>query len=141
MRPSSGVLLSALVGTGLLLVAACSAPTQAAREARASPAARPPAASPTLASAPASPVPPAPSPPPVRRVFVADTDGEGAFVRWTPSRDDRVKAYPEGTELEVVGPEVETEGITWRRVRAPDGLVGWIPKQYTAVDAPAPPSQ
>jgi hypothetical protein len=96
---------------------------------------------PTVAAARASPVPPAPSPPTVRRVFVADTDGEGAFVRWTPSLDDRVKAYPEGTELQVVGPEVEAEGVTWRNVRAPDGLVGWIPKQYTAVDAPARPPQ
>jgi hypothetical protein len=87
--------------------------------------------------APAAPAE-APSAPPPGVVFVANTGGEGVFVRWTPSLDDKVKAYPDGTRLEVVGPETAADGITWRYVRAADGLVGWVPKQYTAVEPPVP---
>jgi hypothetical protein len=101
-------------------IRATSSPVQARREA--------PGAVPAQAT----------SAPPPGVVFVANTGGEGVFVRWTPSLDDKVKAYPDGARLEVVGPETAAEGITWLYVRAADGLVGWVPKQYTAVEPPAP---
>ena len=128
-------------------------PAQAPGKAAPSPAASPvqvarPAASPPI-RATSSPVQArravsdavpaqATSAPPPGVVFVANTGGEGVFVRWTPSLDDRVKAYPDGARLEVIGPETAAEGTTWLYVRAADGLVGWVPKQYTAVEPPTP---
>lgn len=88
-------------------------------------AARQPAAQPTapaLATAPAA-----------RRVFiVANTDGAGAYLRRTPDLADLDTAYEDGTRLEQVGDDVTVDGRTWRRVRAPDGRIGWMPAEYTA---------
>jgi hypothetical protein len=81
-----------------------------------------------------TPVPPRPTPVPLPRIVaVANTDGEGVYVRRTPGWSDRIKAYPDGTNLELLGPETEAENAIWLRVRAPDGLAGWVPKQYTSV--------
>lgn len=90
--------------------------------------------SPTPAAAAPAPSPPAAMPAPVQAsepqsVVVADTGGEGVFPRRTPALDDRMKAYPEGTTLAVIGGETEGGGITWLRVRAPDGVEAWVPEQ------------
>jgi hypothetical protein len=63
-------------------------------------------------------------------LVVANTDGEGVFLRRTPSMEDRLEVYEEGTRVQAVGPEVESEGRRWRLVRVEDGAVGWIPSQY-----------
>jgi hypothetical protein len=72
----------------------------------------------------------------VDRVWVGNTDGEGVFVRKTPAMADRVRAYPDGTLLNVIGPDVDGEGVKWRHVRAPDGLEGYVPAQYTVTTEP-----
>jgi Bacterial SH3 domain len=69
-------------------------------------------------------------------VFVGNTDGEGVYVRNTPAMSDRVRAYPDGTPLEIVGPDTEGEGMSWHHVRAPDGVEGYVPVQYTVVAGP-----
>ena len=65
-------------------------------------------------------------------VYVGNTGGIGVFLRRTPQATDRLKAYPDNTRLVVIGPDVGAEGRTWRHVRAPDGVEGYVPAQYTS---------
>ena len=65
-------------------------------------------------------------------VYVGNTGGLGVFLRRTPQAADRLKAYPDNTRLVVIGPDVGAEGRTWRHVRAPDGVEGYVPAQYTS---------
>ena len=91
-----------------------------------------PAPTATTAAATAG-VPAATAPPQATgRVFVVgNTGGQGVYLRGTPRLDDRDRAYPDGTRLEQIGEDTTAEGLTWRRVRAPDGRTGWGPAQYT----------
>jgi hypothetical protein len=68
-------------------------------------------------------------------VWVGNTDGEGVFVRNTPVMADRAKAYPDGTPLTIVGDDIDGDGQTWKHVKTPDGLEGYVPSIYT-VDSP-----
>jgi hypothetical protein len=63
---------------------------------------------------------------------MAGTDGEGAFLRKSPRLDDRLRAWSDGTILDVVGPDVERDGLRWMPVRDPCGAVGWLPMRYGA---------
>lgn len=63
-------------------------------------------------------------------VRVANTANQGVFIRATPRLNDRVRLWPEGTVMLLTGAEVEVEGRHWLQVRAPDGVVGWIPDQF-----------
>jgi hypothetical protein len=97
----------------------------------------------TAAAAPTGPAPtPMPEPtvlpastPLPRTIFVGNTDGMGAYVRQRPAMADKIKAYPDGTALTIIGPGTQAEGQSWLRVRAPDGVDGWVPQQYT-IDTP-----
>jgi hypothetical protein len=98
---------------------------------------------PTVARAAASAVP-SPVPQPTATTapaaaattaWVANTDGQGVYVRKTPNMADRLKAYPDGTALTVVGDDVDGDGQHWKHVRTPDGLDGYVPSIYT-VDSP-----
>ena len=80
-------------------------------------------------------------------VYVGNTGGLGVFLRRTPQAADRLKAYPDNTRLVVIGPDVGAEGRTWRHVRTPDGVEGYVPAQYTSgqpvptvTPAPTPPT-
>lgn len=66
-------------------------------------------------------------------VYVANTEGEGVYLRRTPSIDDRSYAVPEGTQLDVLGPDVSADGVVWRPVEDPSGKRGWVPAHYTAL--------
>lgn len=99
-----------------------------------------PAASPV--SAPTSvptPTVAAPTPTPVpsegRFMVVANTGGQGVYVRRTPRINDRVRAWVEGSRMQVAGDPVDGDGTRWLKVKAPDGTEGYIPQQYLA---PAP---
>ena len=65
-------------------------------------------------------------------VYIGNTGGIGVFLRRTPQATDRLKAYPDNTRLVVIGPDVGAEGRPWRHVRAPDGVEGYVPVQYTS---------
>src|SRR5207253_193831 len=41
------------------------------------------------------------------QVQVANTQGQGVYIRNTPNLADRLRAYPEGTQLTIVGPDVD----------------------------------
>jgi hypothetical protein len=94
-------------------------------------------ASPTLVPATATPSPIPPTPTPVPVVLIVSADGDGVFIRITPEKPDRYKAWADGTAMVVVGDDRSTGGRTWKNVRDPDGNVGWIPDQYLK-PAPTP---
>ena len=61
------------------------------------------------------------------RLRVIDTGGSGANLRESPSSGAAiVKTAPEGALLQVVGPDRQAEGRTWRNVRDADGAQGWV---------------
>ena len=68
-------------------------------------------------------------------MMVAKTDCHGVYMVRTPTPDDKVWAWIEGSRMEVVGPDVQAAGTTWKKVKAPDGREGYIPAQFLA-DAP-----
>jgi hypothetical protein len=66
-----------------------------------------------------------------RTFVVANTGGEGVYLRRTPRLADRDTAYVEGTQLVAIGADEQSDGQTWHHVRAPDGKTGYVPAQYT----------
>jgi len=87
---------------------------------------------PTTSSARATEAPVVPAAQQPSSVRIANTDGQGAFLRRTPNLDDRIpRAWIEGTTLTVIGPDTTANGTTWKNVEAPDGSQGWIPAQFT----------
>jgi HJR/Mrr/RecB family endonuclease len=67
----------------------------------------------------------------VTSVVIGNTGGIGAYIRHSPHLVDRWIAWPDGTTLVVLGPEVNSDGSAWLPVRDPSGPAGWIPTQYT----------
>ena len=77
--------------------------------------------------------PPTPTLPPgaIRLVRVANTEGQGANLRAEPSAASRrLKVVRDGSELELIGPDRQAEGRTWRNVRDDDGQAGWILNEF-----------
>ena len=68
-------------------------------------------------------------------VMVANTDGEGVFIRKTPYMADRLVSWPDATLMEVIGEGRESEGRHWVNVRDPDGREGWLPAEYSVAVA------
>jgi hypothetical protein len=86
---------------------------------------------PTLTTAPAAaptqaPVPTATTVP----LTVAKTGGDGIWLRASPPIGDKLKAWPDGTNMTVVGPDQSVDGKTWRNVKDPDGTVGWVAGEF-----------
>lgn len=48
----------------------------------------------------------------------------------TPRIADRVEVWPDGTKLEVIGPDAEGDGHRWKQVRDPKGQVGYVSAEY-----------
>ena len=69
-------------------------------------------------------------------VWVGRTDGQGVYLRNTPSLKDRSLAYPDGTELIWLGDETDADGHHWYKVRTPDGRIGWVPTDYLVQSPP-----
>lgn len=91
----------------------------------------PPVATPTPPPT-ATAVPPTATVAPPRNVWVVvgNTGGEGVFIRRTPRMPDKVTAWPDGTRLQVIGPDQDNEGVHWKQVRDPKGQTGFVPAQY-----------
>ncbi|MBI4492662.1 MAG: SH3 domain-containing protein [Chloroflexi bacterium] len=60
----------------------------------------------------------------------------GVYVRTSPKFADRIRAWPEGTPMEVLGEQVEGDGAAWVPVRTPDRVEGFAPAQYLADHPP-----
>lgn len=67
-----------------------------------------------------------------RVVRVANTGGAGVYLRRSPQLAERLRAWVDGTELEVLeeGPRIGDE--LWLKVRDPAGNTGYVPARYTA---------
>jgi hypothetical protein len=107
-------------------------PSSAASSAASSASSAASSSAPQSAAAPASAAAASVAP----KVFlVGNTDGDGVYLRRTPSLNDRDTAYADDTELVAIGPDVTAEGELWHHVRTPDGKEGYVPAKYT-VDKP-----
>ncbi len=71
-------------------------------------------------------------------LLVGNTGGDGVYLRRTPSMADRVKAWPDGTRMKIIGRDQSGEGKTWKHVIDPDGTTGFIPIEYLVPTGPAP---
>ena len=61
---------------------------------------------------------------------VANTNGDGVWLRKTTKLEDKLNAWPEGALMKSLNEQVEAEGLKWQKVQAPDGSVGWIPEKF-----------
>jgi hypothetical protein len=78
---------------------------------------------PTVTGLPALPT--APPPPPA--FTVANTDGQGLFLRPEPnSNNTPIKLLADGTRLDALGEEVQGADYVWVKVRDPEGSEGWV---------------
>jgi SH3-like domain-containing protein len=74
-----------------------------------------------------------------QRLQIANTGGEGVNLRRDPGQaGDRIKTLPEGSIVEIVGPDQNMEGTVWRNVRDLQGDVGWVAGGFLAVEGSAP---
>ena len=79
--------------------------------------------------------PPTAVPTPGRTVWVANTGGTGVYVRKTPSLNDRLRAYADGSPLLLAG-EADGDGVHWFHVVTADGVEGYVPAEYVADHQP-----
>jgi len=107
-----------------LLAVSRPTPTATARPAAPTPIVAAPAATPP--GAPATPTPSAGA----LSFRVANTGGDGVFLRRTPSLADRLVAWPDGTRLQSLGEAASGDGVDWQKVRDPRGNVGYVPSRY-----------
>ena len=90
-----------------------------------------PDAAPETAEAPPETPPEAAAGP--ERLRVVGTQGQGLSLRDGPgTAARRVKTLREGTTVEVIGPDRQAEGRTWRNVRDETGAGGWVAADYLA---------
>ena len=134
------VALMLVTGCGIG-TAAAPTPTTAppAAAATSAPTAAQPAVSPVASAKPSVAASPTAAQKPsaaANTVYVGNTDGDGVYIRKTPVMADRVRAYPDGTALTIIGDEVDGDGQHWRHVRTPDGLEGYVPAMYTVETQP-----
>lgn len=99
------------------------------------PAPTPTSLPPTPTEAPIStPVLATATPLPPQRLIVANTGGDGVYLRRDPNRStaasNRVRLWPDGTVLTPTGESTHADEWDWYKVKDPAGNVGWVPKQY-----------
>ena len=76
-------------------------------------------------------------------VAVANTGGQGVYLRRQPDWSNKWVAWSEGTKLQVLAAGVSgtgapgASGAGWLQVRDPEGRVGYVPEQYVVL-APSP---
>jgi hypothetical protein len=81
--------------------------------------------------------------------MVVNTEGSGVTLRDQPGTGERIKVWPEGTELVPLGETQQAANRLWTRVRDPEGNVGWVASEFLldsaiamltpTVDLPPPP--
>ncbi len=77
-----------------------------------------------------SPTPTLAQPAAGTRYKVANTNGDGVYVRRTPRLADKVVPWPDNTPMEYLGEQADGDGLHWAKVRDPRGNVGWVPTRY-----------
>lgn len=71
---------------------------------------------------------PQPTAPPAQSAFVvANTDGQGLFLRADhDSASQQLETLPDGTRVQQIGEDFPGPDRVWRHVRAPSGKEGWV---------------
>jgi SH3-like domain-containing protein len=97
----------------------------------------------TIFASPAAAQPPAITPtPPLaagQRLQIANTGGDGANLRRDPGQSgEKIKTVPEGSLVEIVGPDRNVDGTVWRNVRDLQGDVGWVAGGFLALEGSVP---
>jgi hypothetical protein len=90
-----------------------------------------PTPAPTAVPTPAIPAALAQQPAPAKLV-VSNVGADGLSLRQTPGTGRRLKVWKEGTEMADLGETSEVGGMTWRKLRDPDGSVGWAAADFLA---------
>lgn len=65
-----------------------------------------------------------------RELRVANTGGDGVYLRQTPASGEPLLLLADGTVVAIVGPSREVDRRTWQQVQAPDGTVGWVAADF-----------
>lgn len=68
--------------------------------------------------------------PKVKTYTVGNTNGLGVYLRRSAGGPDKIKAWPDGTVMTVIGGDQIVNGTTWKNVRDPDGNEGWMVADY-----------
>ena len=55
--------------------------------------------------------------------------------------EDRIKAWPDATEMQVIGADIRSQGRIWKSVEDPDGNVGYLPAEYAICPDPTVESE
>ena len=92
------------------------------------------APTPAPTAAPTSAVPPALSQPPAPARLVVNNVGQDGLSlrRAAGTTGQRIKVWPDGTAMADLGETAEDGGKSWRKVRDPDGNVGWAATEFLA---------
>ena len=88
------------------------------------------ASSPAPSAAPTAGTPVAKPTSTSQQVKIGNTNGDGVYIRRTPKLNDRLVPWPDNTTLEVVGEDVNADGVLWKKVKDPRGNIGYVPAQY-----------
>ena len=73
----------------------------------------------------------APTPQPEAKTYkVGNTNGLGAYLRRTAGGPEKIKAWPDGSVMTVIGGDQIVDGTTWKNVKDPDGNQGWMAADY-----------
>jgi hypothetical protein len=91
---------------------------------------------PAQATVTAAAAPPT-APPAPQFLSVANTAGQGLFLRPEPNTaGEPLKLLAEGTQLEALGEEVQGADYVWLKVRDPEGAEGWVARDFVVVPEP-----
>lgn len=71
-----------------------------------------------------------PAGPKPRVGLVANTDGQGVYLRRAPGSQERIRAWRDGTRLHLLDDERTVGGARWLAVKDPAGNQGWVPAHY-----------
>lgn len=61
---------------------------------------------------------------------VTNTGGQGAYLRYTPTPEDKMVLLPEGTKLYIFDEDKVVRKTTWKHVKDEQGHEGWIPAYF-----------
>lgn len=61
---------------------------------------------------------------------VGNTGGDGVYIRSPVQPERKIKAWPDGTAMTMVGADQTVGARTWANVRDPAGNQGWVPAEY-----------
>lgn len=139
---ASSVLLPIAVGVAIFATVVMTSTRSRATDPAPAPTAAPVATvAPTAAPAPPPAPPAAPAalsqPPAAARLVVRNVGAEGLTLRRSPGVGEKIKVWNDGTEMADLGDAADHSGRSWKKVRDPNGNVGWAAADFLGDPAAA----